>query len=196
MGVRDGAGSAIHAALPPPARSNELSNGPISSQLTSRADRAALGRTAEKSGAKNGLASCRETTDRGTTPGVAAGRSTGGACSATVSMPALLSMSRLTERASSETTASSSRSANNAASRTAIFASDVAMPSRRLSCSGRRVGPPVAPARARARSSRSSNATAWNVARVVADGLPRRSAASTSRTALAHTDSTSSHRPP
>ena len=70
-----------------------------------------LGRAAEKSGARNGFAICRETTDCGTTAGLAGaavGSSTGsGASSASVSMPALRSMSRLSDRASSVTTASS-----------------------------------------------------------------------------------------
>ena len=162
--------------------------------LASRVGRGVLGRAAEKSGARNGLASCRETTDCGTTPcaAAAAGRSTGGPSSTPVSMPALVSMSRLSDRASSETTASPSRSARSAASRTAVLARTVAMASRRLSWSSRRVWFPVSSARTRARSSRSNSAMAWNVARVAGVARPRRSAASTSRTALASTEMTSS----
>ena len=52
---------------PPLARSNELNSGPSSSQLANRRGSTVAGRTAEKSGARNGLASCRETTDCGTT---------------------------------------------------------------------------------------------------------------------------------
>ena len=62
-----GAGRAMHAGAPLPARSNELSSGLSSSQPARRRGRGVLGRAAEKSGARNGLASCRETTDCGTT---------------------------------------------------------------------------------------------------------------------------------
>ena len=51
----------------PPARSKELSSGPSSSQLASLRGREVRCGTAEKSGARNGFASCRETTDCGTT---------------------------------------------------------------------------------------------------------------------------------
>ena len=53
------------------------------------------------------------------------------------STPAARSMSRLSDRAASETTASSASSASSPASRTAVLARIVAMPSRRLSCSAR-----------------------------------------------------------
>ena len=75
-------------------------------------------------------------------------------------------MSRLSDRAASETTASSARSASSAVSRTAVFARIVAMPSRRLSCSARWVSLLVSSARTRARSSRTSRATTWNFVRV------------------------------
>ena len=187
----------MHAVAPLPARSNELSSGPISSHVASRVGRGALGRAAEQSGARKGLASCREMTDWGTTRGsVAAGGSTGGSSSAPDSMPAVLSMSRLSDRASSETTASSARSARSPESRTALLARIVAMPSRRLSCSARCVSLLFSSARTRARSSRSSSATAWNFVRVAGVTRPFRRAASTSRTARASTELTSSRLPP
>ncbi len=65
------------------------------------------------------------------------------------------------------------------ASRTAVVARMVAMPSRRLSCSARRLSVPAA-ARTRARSSRSSRAMAWNFVRTAGVTRPRWAAASTS----------------
>ena len=64
------------------------------------------------------------------------------------------------------------------------------MPSRRLSCSARRLSVPAA-ARTRARSSRSSRATAWNFVRTAGVTRPRRAAASTSRAVRASTETTS-----
>ena len=188
----------MHAEAPPPARSNDRSSGPSSSQPASGVGRGALGRAAEKSGARKGLASCRETTDCGTTRGLvaAAGSSTGGTSSVPVSIPAVRSISRLSDLASSETTASSARSARSAGSRTAVIARVVAMPSRRLSCSARCVSLRVSSARTRARSSRSSSATAWNFVRVAGVTRPLRRAASTSRTVRESTDMTSSRSRP
>ena len=72
-------------------------------------------------------------------------------------------------------------------SRAAVLARIVATPSRRLSCSARSASVIVLSALTRARSSRTSSATTWNLVRL--DGLtgPRWAAASTSRTARAST---------
>ena len=87
------------------------------------------------------MASCRETTDWGTTrrsvPAEAAAGSVGALSSGAGSIPTAVSMSRLSDLAASETTASSARSASSAGSRTAVFARIVAIPSRRLICSAR-----------------------------------------------------------
>ena len=95
-------------------------------------------------------------------------------------MPRDRSISRLSARAASETLASSASSASSPTSRTAVAASTAAMPSRRLSCSARRLSLTVAD-RMRARSSRSSNATAWNLVRTAGVTRPPRAAASISR---------------
>ena len=108
----------MQAEAPPPARSNELSSGPSSSQPARRRGRAALCRADEKSGARKGLASCRETTDCGTTRrsvvAEAAAGSGGVTSSGVGSIPTARSMSRLSDLAASETTASSARSASSA----------------------------------------------------------------------------------
>ena len=68
VAARSGSGRAMHAEAPPPARSNELKQ--RAEQLPAgQAARTgvALGAADEKSGARKGLASCRETTDCGTT---------------------------------------------------------------------------------------------------------------------------------
>ena len=78
----------------------------------------------------------------------------------------------------------SASSASSPASWTAVVARMAAMPSRRLSCSARLLSLPAA-ARTRARSSRSSRATAWNLVRTAGVTRPRRAAASTSRTVRA-----------
>ncbi len=70
-----------------------------------------------------------------------------GASSASVSMPALRSMSRFSDRASSVTTASSDSRARSAGWRMAVFARVVATSSRRLSFSVRREFPMVSSAR-------------------------------------------------
>ena len=155
-----------------------------------------LGRAEEKSGARNGLASCRETTDWGTTrrsvPAEAAAGSVGAVSSGAGSIPAARNMSRLSDLAASETTASSARSASSPGSRTAVFARIVAIPSRRFSCSARRVWLPVCFPWTRACSSRTSSATTWNFVRTAGVTRRRSTAASTSRTARASTDMTSS----
>ena len=102
----------------------------------------ALCSAAAKSGARNGLASWRETTDCGTTRRSVAADGGGGSARARpprgpARRPAAISMSRLSDRAASETTASSASSARSEVSRAAVFARIVAMPSRRLSCSAR-----------------------------------------------------------
>ena len=151
--------------------------------------------TAEKSGARKGFASCREITDCGTTrrsePAGAVAVCAGAISSGAGSMPRSRAISRLSDRAASETPASSASSASSPASRTAVVARMVAMPSRRLSCSARRLPVPAA-ARTRARSSRSSRATAWNFVRTAGVTRPRRAAASTSRAVRASTETTSS----
>ena len=189
-----GAGRAMHAGAPPPARSNELSSGPSSSQPARRLGRAWTGRGAEKSGARKGFASRRDVTDGGTTrrSGAAASAgSTGASSSGGASTPAARSSSRLSDRAASDGRASSASRASSPASRTAILARIAAMPSRRLSCSVRFASVPAAPARTRARSSRNSSATAWNFVRT--EGVTRApwTAASSSRTVRASTVRTS-----
>ena len=184
----------MQAGAPPPARSKELSSGPSSSQPARRCARAVRCGTAEKSGERKGLASCREITDCGTTRSsgsagavaVSAGAISSGACS----MPRSRIISSLSDRAASETPASSASSASSPASRTAVVARMAAMPSRRLSRSARRLSLPAA-ARTRARSSRSSRATAWNFVRTAGVTWPRRAAASTSRAVRESTETTS-----
>ncbi|WP_242471234.1 hypothetical protein [Blastococcus sp. TML/C7B] len=157
----------------------------MSSQPASRCGRgAACGRAASKSGARNGLASCRETTDWGTTRrSSAAGASTGsagGGSTGSGSIPAARSISVRSARADSDTTASSPRRARSAESRTAVRARIVAMPSSRFSCSARWLGLLASSALTRARSSRATRATAWNFVRTLAVTEPRWTAASTS----------------
>ena len=193
-----GAGSAMHAGAPPPARSKELSSGPSSSHPVRRRGREVRCGTAEKSGARKGFASCPEITDCGTTrrsvPAGAAAASAGAISSGAVSMPRSRNISRLSDRAASETSASSASNASSPASRTAVVARMAAMPSKRLSCSARRLSLPPA-ARTRARSSRSIRATAWNLARTPGVTRPRWTAASTSRTLRASTETTSPRSP-
>ena len=184
----------MHAGASPPARSKELSSGPSSSQLARRRGREVRCGTAEKSGARKGFASCREITDCGTTrrsgPAGTVAVSAGAISSGAGSMPRSRSISRLSDRAASETPESSASSASSPASRTAVVARMVAMPSRRLSCSARWLSLPAA-ARTRARSSRSSRATAWNFVRTAGVTRPRWAAASTSRAVRASTEMTS-----
>ena len=97
-----GAGNAMHAGAPLSARSNELSSGPSSSQPARRRGREVLGGTAEKSGARNGFASCREITGWGTTrrsvPGGAAADCVGAISSGAGSIPNARSISRRSDR--------------------------------------------------------------------------------------------------
>ena len=184
----------MHAGAPPPARSKEPNSGPSSSQPSRRRGREVRCGTADKSGARNGFASCREITDCGTTrSSVRAGAvavSAGGISSGAGSMPRSRAISSLSDRAASETPESSASSASSPASRTAVVARMVAMASRRLSCSARRPSLPVA-ARTRARSSRSSMATAWNFVRTAGVTRPRWAAASSSRAVRESTETTS-----
>ena len=104
------------------------------------------------------------------------------------SIPAAASISRLSSLAASETTASSASSESREVSRAAVLARIVATPSSRLSCSALRCASVSSvSALTRARSSRTSSATTWNLVR--ADGVtgPRSDGASTSRTARAST---------
>ena len=191
-----GAGSAMHAGAPPLARSKELSSGPSSSQPARRRGRAARCGTAEKSGARKGLASCREITDCGTTrvcgpPGVLAGLAVGAVSSrAARGSRRGLAPSRAWATGRPETPESSASRASSPASWTAVAARMAAMPSRRLSCSARWLPLPAA-ASTRARSSRSSSAALWNLARTAGVTRPRRAAASTSRTVRESTENTS-----
>jgi hypothetical protein len=184
----------MHAGVPAPARSKELSSGPSSSQLARRRGREASCGTAEKSGARKGFASCREITDCGTTrrsePAEAVAVSAGSISSGAGSIPRSRAISRLSDRTASETPAPSASSASSPASRTAVVARMAAMPSRRLSCSARWLSVPAA-ARTRARSSRSSRATAWNFVRTAGVTRPRRASASTSRAVRASIETTS-----
>ena len=188
----DGAGSAMHGEAPPPARSNELNSGPSSSQVARRRVGAALGLTAEKSGARKGLASCRETTACGTTrrSGVAGAVSAGGSGGATsraaASNPASCSRFRMSARAASDSTASSPSRSSNDVSRVAICARISAIPSRRLSMADRRASLLIS-ARTRARSSRARTATTWNFVRSEGSTRPRCAAASTSDAVRAST---------
>ena len=176
--------ASMHDGAPPAAVSKERSSGPSSSQPASRRVWGRGGGGSEKSGARNGLASCREMTDCGTTrTSATAGAiavSAGAISSGADSMLRSRSISRLSDRAASETGKSSASSASSPALPTAVAARMAAMPSRRLSCSARWPALPGA-VRARARSSRSSKATAWNFVRTAGVTRPRRAAASTSR---------------
>ena len=97
--------------------------------------------TPEKSGARKGFASCRETTDCGTTRRSESASSVavcaGAISSRAGSMPTSRSISRLSDRAASETPEPSVSSASSPASWTAVAARMAATPSRRLSCSAR-----------------------------------------------------------
>ena len=191
-GVRaaSGAGSVMQAVAPPPTYSKDLKRGSSSSQLASRRSRGRCSSAAEKSGTRNGLASRRAMTDCGTTrrgEEVAAVSGLGGSSSSGASMPACLSIWRRSARAPSETSASSASSCSSEVSRAAVLARMVAMPSRRLSCSPRRPSATSVSALIRERSSRTSSATTWKVARPWGITLPRSAACSTSRTARAST---------
>ena len=119
-------------------------------------------------------------------------------------MPAARSRSALSDRTASGTAASSASRASRAESRTAVRARICAIPSSRLSCSVRcgvlpdplvplLLPAPLAPVpRTRACSSRTSSATAWNLVRTAGVTRRRSTAASTSRTARASTEITSS----
>ena len=186
----------MHAGAAPLACSKELSSGPSSSQPARRRGRGARCGTAEKSGARKGFASCREITDCGTTRvgGPPADGAGGAVLADAVSSRAgsarrSRAVSRLGDRAASETPESSASRASSPASWTAVAARMAAMPSRRLSCSARWLPLPAA-ASTRARSSRSSSAALWNFART-AGVTPRRAAASTSRTVRESTENTS-----
>ena len=173
-----------------PPYSKDRKSGPSSSQLLSRP----VGRLcskAEKSGARNGLASCLATTDFGTTRrsatvGAASNCGSGSGSSGT-SKPAASCISRLRVAASSETTTSSGSRTSREVSRAAVLARMVATPSSRLSCSVRCPSVLSASFLIRDRSSRTSRATTWNFVRPEGRTLPRCAAASTSRTALART---------
>jgi hypothetical protein len=185
----DGSGRAMHDGAPPEARSNARSSGP--EQLPGREQPGrGGGGGAEKSGSRNGLASCgRSPTGhdlllvlrRRGRPQRRRARPRRGS-----STPPATRISRIRRRVSGSTCASSVSSVSSVPSRAAVRASAVAIPSRRLSCSLRRPSGTSWPCR-RVRSSRTSSATAWNVLRVDARGRPRSTASSTSRTALAST---------
>ena len=185
-----GAGNVMQDTAPPAAFSNDRSSGPSSSQFASSRGRATGGGGAEKSGARNGLASFLEMTDRGTTCrsalGEAAAAGSGAMSAAGGSRPAARRSSRSTARVPWSSSASSISRASSDPSRAAARARIVAMPSRRRSCSARRDSP-VPTDWIRSRSSRTSSATAWNVMRVVGRTRPRWTATSMSRTALAST---------
>ncbi len=66
-GTGTGAGSGMHEVAPLPPYSNERNNGPSSSQPASRWALTRPSWAAAKSGARKGLASCRETMACGTT---------------------------------------------------------------------------------------------------------------------------------
>ena len=173
------------------AYSKDVSSGPISSQPARR--RGCTGRAAPvKSGTRNGLARRRATTDRGTTwrsvPEENVARTGSGVSgSGSVSIPAAASISRLSSAAASEIRASSASSTSSEVSRVAVLARIVATPSSRLSCSLRSASVLVVSALIRARSSRTSSATTWNLVRTDGRTLPRSTPASTSRTARAST---------
>ena len=103
-------------------------------------------------------------------------------------MPADVSISRRSDLAASETTASSPRRAKREGSRMALLARMVAMPSRRLSWADFWASVVSSSSRTWVRSSRTSRAMTWNFVRTeeVATG-PRCTAVSTSRTARAST---------
>ena len=183
----------MHAGAPAPACSKELSKGPAVPSRPGGADGRCAAERRSKSGARKGFASCREITDCGTTFGsVRAGAvavSTGDLFGRRLNAE-VRTISSLSDRAASETPAPSASSASSPASRTAVVARMVAMPSRRLSCSARSLSVPAA-ARTRARSSRSSMATAWNFVRTAGVTRSRPTAASSSRAVRASTEMTS-----
>ena len=192
-----GSGRGMHAEAPSPARSNDRSSGSSSSQPVSGVGRGAARTRGREVGGEERVGHLPRD-DRLRHHGGLGGRGGRlldrlGASSVSVSMPALRSMSRLSDRASSETTASSESSARSAGSRTAVFARVVAMSSRRLSFSVRRESLMVSSARTRARSSRSIRATAWNFVRVDGrDPAAAQGGLGPPRTAWASTDMTSS----
>ena len=181
----------MQLTAPDDARSNELSSGPISSQVASRRGCADRVWEPEKSGVRNGLASCRWITDCGTTRLLATrttdSSSASGSSSSGTSAPAATSISRLRSLAASETSASSASSESREGSRAAVLARMVATPSRRLSCSALCDSELSPSARTRSRSSRTSRAMTWNLVRSERRTSPRATPFSTSRTARAST---------
>jgi hypothetical protein len=162
--TRVGSGSGMHVASPP--YSKARNSGESSSHPPSRFVRGLGAGRAEKSGARNGFASCRAMTVLGTTPrgdadaNGAVGETTG-VGSGSGSRPAARSRSFFRSMAADDTTAPSVSSSSSEVSRAAVFARIVAMPSRRVSIAVRSDSLMVVSALTRARSSRTSSATTW-----------------------------------
>ena len=160
-GTSPGSGSGMQVASPPYSKARK--RGVSSSQLPSRLVAGRGGGTAEKSGARNGLASWRASTVWGMTPraaGPGSAASTGSG-SGSGSRPAARSMSFLRSIAEGGTTASSASSSSSEVSRTAVLARMVAMPSSRVRTEVRSASVLEVSALTRARSSRTRSATTW-----------------------------------
>ena len=157
----DGSGSGMQVASPPYSKARK--SGPSSSQLPSRFVVGRAAGTAEKSGARNGLASWRAITVGGTTRRVVEAACVGGSGSGSGagSRPAARSRSFLRSTAEGETKAPSASSSSSEVSRAAVLARIVAMPSSRDSIATRSDSGTVVSALTRARSSRTSRATTW-----------------------------------
>ena len=184
-----GSGNGMQVASPPSSKARK--RGVSSSQSPSRL---VVGRgdgTAEKSGARKGLANWRAMTLCGTTRRVDGARPAAawGSCtsSGSGSRPPARSRSFLRLTAEGETTTPSASSSSSEVSRTAVLARIVAMPSSRVSTAARSASGVEVSLLTRARSSRTRRATTWYAVRPLGPTLPRCAAASTCRTALART---------
>ena len=180
-------GSSMVAAWPPDPISNDLNSGPRSSQFASRRTGTGGAGGFEKSGARNGFASCRDRTDAGMTwfspsSGRASGSRVMMSSSGLSSAPDSRSQSRRNRCATVEIEASGSSRAMRLVSRAAVLARICAMPSRRLRSSARAASATSGSAFTRARSSRIRSAMTWNFVRFVGPSLPFCALVSTSRT--------------
>ena len=175
------------AAWPPEPISNDLNSGPSSSQFARRRTGTTGAGAFEKSGARNGLASCRERTDAGMTwfspsSGLTSTSRVMISSSGLSSAPDSSSQSRRNRCATVEIDASGSSRAMRLVSRAAVLARICAMPSSRLSSSARPESARSGSAFTRARSSRMRSAITWNFVRLVGPSLPFCALVSTSRT--------------
>ena len=172
-----GSGSGMHAGALPP-YSKERNSGPSSSQVASRR---ALGRrssAAEKSGDEERVGElpldAPTAARRGARARRAARRRRARAPPPPrASMPAAAIISRRSSLAESETVASSASRESSEVSLAAVLARIVATPSSRLSWSARLASVSSVSALMRARSSRTSRATTWNLVRADGETGPR-----------------------